>query len=293
MKKEDVLKKLESDNGSEYFLRSDVEEKSFLDNYTQKILDEKVPPEIKKKLDEYDNLISDTIGKKKTGQKTTDFIREQFTELKTSAGRVSELETEIADLKKGKPDDAKLQEIKDLQKEIKRIKLQHEEELTTFAKQSQHSLIKADIERGLMDLKIKKDIPESVRQVYVNQIIDDLAKSAEMRDNQIVFLDGEKKALRNPATMAPYTAKELLAEKMKDLIDTGHQQQGIKLPKDMPIVSKDKDGKTVLNVTMPDNIRSKDEWGEYLVKELGLKRNTKDYFEAFKLCADLPLMNPK
>ena len=293
MKKEEILKALESDKGSDYILRSDTEEKTFLDNYTQKVIDEKVPPVIKSKLDEYDDLVSGIIGKKKSGQKTTEFIREEFSALKTAAGKVTELEGEITELKKGKPDDAKLQEIRDLQKEIKRIKAQHDEELTTYSKKFQHSLIKADIERGLMDLKIKKDIPESVRQVYVDRIIEELSLGAEMRDNQIVFLDAEKKALRNPATMAPYTAKELLAERMKDLIDTGHQQQGVKLPKETPIVTKDKDGKTVVNVTMPDTIKSMDEWGEYLVKELGLKRNTPDFREAFKLASALPLMNPR
>ena len=185
-------------------------------------------------------------------------------------------------LKQSKPDDAKLQEIRDLQNQIKKIKAQHDEELTEFSKRTQKSLIKSDIERGLMDLKIKTTIPDSVKQVFVDRIIDELSNTAEMRDGQIVFLDVEKKALRNPATMAPYTAKELLAEKMKDLIEVGHVQQGIKLPKDTPPVSKDKDGKMVLNFVLPATITSRQKLGEYLVKEMGIKTTSPEYREAYR-----------
>jgi len=273
--------------------RSDAEEKTFLENHEKKVIEERVAPSFKKSLDEYDNIIFDILGKKKNGEKTTDFIRSEFTDLKSKVTKVAELENEIAELKKGKPDDAKLQEIRDLQKEIMTIKSQHETELSNFAKTTQKSLIKSDIERGLLDLKIKAGIPDSVKQVYVDRIIDELASGAEMRDNQIVFLDADKKALRNPATMAPYTAKELLTEKMKDLIETSHQQRGPVLPRGEQPVVKGADGKLKVNITLPGNITTRTQWGEYLIKEMGLKTTTPEYREAYKLGAELPVVEVK
>lgn len=284
MKKDDILKKLESEQGdTDYVLRSTKEELSFLENYKTSVIEAEFDPQTSKIYKGIDDDIFSVIGeRKKPTEKTYDFLKTKLTDLKTRAERVADLEAEITTLKQSKPDDAKLQEIRDLQNQIKKIKSQHDEELNAFAAKTQKSLIKSDIERGLMDLKIKSGIPDTVKQVFVDRIIDELAGSAEMRDGQIVFLDIEKKALRNPATMAPYTAKELLAEKMKDLIDVGHVQPGVRLPKDTPALTKDKDGKVILNFVLPVSVTSREKLGEYLIKEMGIKRGSSEYMEAYK-----------
>lgn len=284
MKKDDILKKLESEQGdTDYVLRSTKEELSFLENYKTSVIEAEFDPQTSKIYKGIDDDIFSVIGeRKKPTEKIYDFLKTKLTDLKTRAERVADLEAEITTLKQSKPDDAKLQEIRDLQNQIKKIKSQHDEELNAFAAKTQKSLIKSDIERGLMDLKIKSGIPDTVKQVFVDRIIDELAGSAEMRDGQIVFLDIEKKALRNPATMAPYTAKELLAEKMKDLIDVGHVQPGVRLPKDTPALTKDKDGKVILNFVLPVSVTSREKLGEYLIKEMGIKRGSSEYMEAYK-----------
>jgi hypothetical protein len=290
MKKEDIIKKLESEQGdTDYVLRSTKEEQSFLENYKTSVIEAEFDPQTSKIYKGIDDDIYSVLGeRKKPTEKTYDFLKSKLSDLKTRAEKVTELESEITVLKQSKPDDAKLQEIRDLQNQIKKIKAQHDEELTQFSQRTQKSLIKSDIERGLMDLKIKDGIPEKVKQVYVNQIIDELAGSAEMRDGALVFLDADKKALRNPSTMAPYTAKELLAEKMKDLIDVGHRQDGIKLPPDTPAISKSKDGKLTMNFVLPGDITSRQKLGEHLIT-LGVKRGTPEYVEAYKTFGkDLP-----
>jgi hypothetical protein len=296
MKKEDILKTLESDKGdTDYVLRSTKEEQTFLENYKTSVIEAEFDPQTSKIYKGIDDDIFEVLGRrKKPTEKTYDFLKTELKGLKSQSEKVAELETEITTLKQSKPDDAKLQEIRDLQNQIKKIKAQHDEELTEFSKRTQKSLIKSDIERGLMDLKIKTTIPDSVKAVFVDRIIDELSNTAEMRDGQIVFLDVEKKALRNPATMAPYTAKELLAEKMKDLIEVGHVQPGVKLPKDTPPVSKDKDGKMVLNFVLPATITSRQKLGEYLVKEMGIKTTSPEYREAYKTYGvELPAVDPK
>jgi hypothetical protein len=295
MKKAEIITHLESDKGdTDYVLRTSNEDKTFLENYKTSVIEAEFDPQTSKIYKGIDDDIFSVIGeRKKPTEKTYDFLKSKLSELKTRAEKVAELESEITILKQSKPDDAKLQEIRDLQNQIKKIKTQHDEELTAFSQRTQKSLIKSDIERGLMDLKIKTGIPETVKQVYVNQIIDELANSAEMRDGQLVFLDADKKALRNPATMAPYTAKELLTEKMKDLIEVGHKQEGLKLPADTPPVSKGKDGKLTLNFVRPADVSSRQKLGEHLL-ELGLKRGSPEFNEAYKTYgADLPAFEPK
>jgi hypothetical protein len=289
MKKDEISKVLESAGDAEYILRTKEEEKMYLDNFRSSILESEVGAKSKLySLIDYD-IFHITGVKKQSDEQTHVFLKNQLTALKTKAEKVSELENEITELRKNKPDDAKLQEIKDLQNQIKKIKAQHDDELTEFSKKTQKSLIKSDIERGLMDLKIKAGIPDDVKDVYVNRIIDELAGSAEMRDGQLVFLDVEKKALRNPATMAPYTAKELLAEKMKSLIETGHVQTGVKLPPSGDPVTK-KDGKITLNFVRPGNVTSKQKLGEFLVKEMAIKRGSPEYNEAYKTLGEgLPI----
>lgn len=290
MKKQDILTKLESDKGdTDYVLRSTPEEQTFLENYKKSVIEAEFDPQTSKIYKGIDDDIFEVLNeRKKPTEKTYDFLKTKLKDLKSRAEKVADMEAEIASLKLSKPDDAKLQEIRDLQNQIKKIKAQHDDELSAFAKKTQKSLIKSDIERGLMDLKIKTSIPDSVKQVYVDRIIDELADNAEMRDNVIVFLDGEKKALRNPATMAPYTARELLKEKMKDLLETGHAQPGVGIPKDVPVVEKDANGKLKVNIQLPGNITTREEWGKYLVKEMGLKTTTPEYREAYKLGALLP-----
>lgn len=288
MKKEDILKSLESAGDADFTLRTKDEEKTFLDNYRSSILESEVGAKSKLYSLIDDDIFHITGVKKQSDEQTHVFLKNQLTALKTKAEKVSELENEITELRKNKPDDAKLQEIKDLQNQIKKIKLQHDEELTQFSQRTQKTLIKSDIERGLMDLKIKAGIPEGVRRVFVDSIIEELSGSAEMRDGQLVFLDADKKALRNPATMAPYTAKELLAEKMKDLIDVTHKQDGITLPKDTDPVTKGKDGKLTLNFSVPAEVTTRQKLGEHLIT-LGVKRGTPEYNEAYKTFGkDLP-----
>ena len=76
---------------------------------------------------------------------------------------------------------------------------------------------------------------------------------------------------------------------MKDYIETGHKQEGVKLPKDTQAVTKDKDGKPVINISLPADVTSRVKLGEFLTK-YGLKTATQEYRDAYKeLGANLPV----
>jgi len=126
----------------------------------------------------------------------------------------------------------------------------------------------------------------------VDSVINKLAANAEYREGKTVFLDPEKKIpLRNPQTMNPYTASELLAQEMKDLIDTGVQQKGPGIKTDVKPITK-VDGKFQVNFTLPGTVTSKQKLGEYLIKEQGLKSTSPEYREAYKQFQEgLPLVD--
>lgn len=288
MKKEEIVTKLESAGDADYILRSQDEEKTFLDNYKASILENEVgaKSELYKRLE--DDIFGITGVKKQKDEQLNKYIKGTLSSMKSKAERVDELESEITELRKNKPDDAKLQEIKDLQKQITKIKTEHESELTEIGKRTLKNSVKSEIERGLMNLKIKPGIPEAMKQVYIDSVIEELSKNAEIRDGKIVFLDAEGKALRDNQTMAPYTAEALLKERMKDVVDTGKPL--VKGPGiiDNPIVKDDK-GNLKTNFILPGDIKDKGQLGEYLVKELGLKSNSKEYRAAYaELSPGLP-----
>jgi hypothetical protein len=62
---------------------------------------------------------------------------------------------------------------------------------------------------------------------------------------------------------------------MKDAIETE------RIVKGPGIVEKIEKVNGKINISVPSDITSREKLGEYLVKELGIKRNTKEYTEAY------------
>jgi hypothetical protein len=292
MKKEEIIKKLESDKGdTDYILRSQDEEKTFLENHKADVLEKELDPAVAKIHTQYDEDLFSLFGtRKKPGEKTYKFMKDQFNTLKDKADKVDQLESEIAKLKDGNPDDAKrLKEIKDLQDQLRKLKEDHDAELTKIAKQNLKSNVRSEIERAYMNLKIKPGIPDSMKQVYLDTIINELSENAEVREGKTVFLDKDGKALRDNATMAPYTAEALLRERMKDVIDTGRKQEGPGIGEKIEMNEK---GAPI--ITRPTHITTRQALGDYLVKDLGIKRNTEEFRKAYEEYGkDLPVYDTK
>ncbi len=290
MKKEDIIKRLESDKGdTEFVLRTSDEEKSFLDNYGKSVLEKELDPKVAEIHNRYDDDLFQITGeRKKPGEKTYKFMKDKFTTLKEKADRVEQLEGEIESLKKGSPEmTAKLSEIKSLQGQIDKMRQDYEQKITDMAKQNLKNGIKSEIERGLLGIKIKSEIPESMKQMFIDKTIEDLSANAEMRDGKIVFLDAEGKALRDPQTMAPFTADAILKDRLKDVIDNGRKVPGPGLP---PVPGK-KPGDA--DFIMPDTVTSREKLGEWLITQ-GIKRNSQEYRDAYsKYGEKLPAFDAK
>ena len=291
MKKDEILTKLETAGDADYIFRTLDEEETFLENHKASILESEVgaKSELYRRLDD-DILNISGMKKSIPNEPTTKYLKNVLSSLKGKSELVESLQTEIESLKKGSPEvEAKLREITSLQKQMDKIRQDYESRIDQMAKDNLKNNVKSEIERGLLGLKIKPGIPDSMKQIYIDNVINDLASKAEIRDGKIVFLDAEGKALRDPATMAPFTAESLLKDRMKDVIDNGRQMQGPNLGDP---VRKTPDGK--INIIVPDYVTSREKLGDYLVKELGIKRTSPEFMEAYKTHgANLPAFENK
>ena len=296
MKKADIIKKLESEQGdTDYVLRTSTEEQTFLENHKTSVIESELPKKVGEIHTQYDNDLFELFGERKKGdQKTYHFLKEKFGSLKAKADKVTTLETEIAELRKGNPTDTtRLAEIRELQNTITTLKNTHDKELADVLKNAQKLNIESDIKSARGSLKFKKEIPADAIDVYVNNVVAELSANAEFRDGKAIFLDPDTKTpRRNPATMVPYTAAELLAERMKSMIDTGIHQPGPGIKPGEKPVNKTADGKFQVNFVRPATVSSLQKLGEYLIKEQGLKSTTPEYREAYKQLAEgLPLVD--
>jgi hypothetical protein len=285
MKKQDIISRLESDKGdTDYILRTATEEQSFLENHKNSIIETELPKKVSEIHTHYDDDVFQILGKRKRGdQKTYDFVKEEMVALKASATKAEKLEQEIVELRKGNPGSEKNKaEIKELEDKIAALNSTHEQELNNLRTKMQGVSVSAEVTAALGGLKIKSTIPKSAIDVYVNSITNELTKNAEIRDGKMVFLDPTTKTpLRNPTTLIPFSTADLVAEKMKEFVDTGIQQKGPGIDPTKPPVTKDKDGKPILNFTRPAEVTSKEKLGDWLVKEQGLKRTSPEYRTAY------------
>jgi hypothetical protein len=277
MKKEEVTKFIEDKGDTSYVIRTEDDDKKFLDNYGKSVLEKELDPAIAKIHNQYDADLKELFGSsKKPGEKTYNFLKSQFNSLKEKAERVDVLESEVESLKKGSPEvETKIREIKALNGQIEKMKQDYESKITEVTKNNLKNSIKSEIQRVVGGLKIKSGIPESMKQTYIESTINDLSLKAEVRDGQIVFLEADGTAMRDKATMLPITVEALVKERMKDAIETE------RIVKGPGIVEKIEKVNGKINISVPSDITSREKLGEYLVKELGIKRNTKEYTEAY------------
>jgi predicted RNase H-like nuclease (RuvC/YqgF family) len=246
-------------------------------------VEKSISPKISEVHSRYDEDIFAVTGlKKKPDEKTYDFNKRVLADLKAKADKHPELEQEIASLKEkvGKNADAKiLADLENVRSEFATFKTAKEKELEDLRKETELSKKRSLIEAEINAFEFDPTIKESVLKVFRETTINALLNGSEFRDGQLVFLDDKGNPLRNQAkNLAAYTANEIVAERMKDVIKQKRIITGPPKPGDPPIQPK----------SIPDTVKTKVELSDYLLKE-GLKRGSKEYDEAYaQMSADLP-----
>jgi hypothetical protein len=284
MKKDEVLKVLETAKGDESFIvRTEAEEKTFLENFGKQIEEEKIPSKISELHNRYDEDVFSVTGMKKNPtEKTYDFIKRVLGEMKTKAEKSSSLEVEIAklnqQLKDGTGDKKTLADLEAVQRAYKELEEKSKSEVETLKKASEQKEIRYELTSALSGFNFKKGITEPVRKAFVDQVINELTSIAEFREGKLVFLDKAGNPMRNAHnTLNPYTAKELLDERLKEIVDAGRVINNGPDIENEVIKEYDKTGKLIkAAIVVPDSVKTKVDLGEFLVKSKIL-RGTPEY----------------
>ena len=283
--KDDILNFVKEGGGTpdDFIVRTADEERTYLENFKTAEVEKSISPKISEVHSRYDEDIFAVTGlKKKPDEKTYDFNKRVLADLKAKADKHPELEQEIASLREkvGKNADAKiLADLENVRSEFATFKTAKEKELEDLRKETELNKKRSLIEAEINVFEFDPTIKEGVMKVFKDTTINALLNSSEFRDGQLVFLDDKGNPLRNQATnMAVYTANEIVADRMKDVIKQKRVITGPSKPGDPSVPPK----------SIPDTVKTKVELSDYLLKE-GLKRGSKEYDEAYaQMSADLP-----
>ncbi len=283
MKRDEVLKTIESKGDIDYVVRTAEEEKTFLENYGKKIEEEVIPSKISDLHNRYDEDVFSVTGlKKNPTEKSYDFIKRVLGDLKTKAEKTSSFETEIASLKKqladGTGDKKTLADLEAMQTAYKTLEESKTKEVDSLKKTAEQKEIRYELTSALSGFNFKKGITEPVRKAFVDQVINELSSVAELRDGKLVFIDKAGNPMRNAHNaLNPYSAKELLDERLKEIVDVGRKIDNG--PDIEGAIEKeyDKNGKLIkAAIVVPDSVKTKVDLGEFFIKSKIL-RNTPEY----------------
>lgn len=286
MTKEEITAFIKEKGGNpdEFIIRTSEEEKTYLDNFKTAEIEKAIAPKISEVHSRYDEDILSVTGlKKKPDEKTYDFNKRVLAELKAKADKLPDYETEIASLKEkvGKNADAKiLADLENVRAEFASFKTAKESEIEKLRNETELSRKRAMIEAEMNGFEYDTSIKEGVLKVFKDTAVNALLQSSEFRDGELVFLDDKGNPLRNQATnLKPYTANEIIAERLKDIIKQKRVLPGPPNPGDPKLPPK----------TVPDSVKTKVQLSQYLMGE-GMKRGSKEYDDAFsELGKDMPL----
>ena len=210
-----------------------------------------------------DKDIEEITGEKKPGHvKTYKHLKQVLTEYKeeaATAGTAKELKKQVSDLEaerdelnkkleESSGDEALKTKAKKLEKDLKlakdelsTFKKTYEDEKTAFEeklelqkKQASQTNIEREFDKVEANVKFIGTVPETIRKETLagrRAALLSTLKTDEIDDGEggtrTVFLGEDGKVLRNKANnLEPYTAGELYAEKITDLVDKGRSQKG-------------------------------------------------------------------
>lgn len=188
---------------------------------------------------------------KAEGEKSFDYMKRVLGGFKTSATGSETLKTEIetyktkvSDLEKaiaeGQGDSVTAQKLKDAEANLTALQTQYETDKQSWTKKEEEFngkitgiQVNSEFAKATGGLKFKAGYPESVQKTLI-----DSAKSGILAVNKpdwidsdgtkiMVFRGPDGEILRNKGNaLQPYTAAELISEKLKDVIDAGHKKPG-------------------------------------------------------------------
>ncbi len=282
--KEEATKKVAEGDG-DFHVFTHEEHESFLNNLKDtEVFKQQIDGRVREIYQRIDSDVSGITGEEKAGdEKTYDYVKRQLSKLSSNA---KELADKKVELEKAVNDKSGDQALDLLRGELDSIKLKHQKykedadvKYSKLEKSGVNMRIRGHLKDAMTGLKFKDVaiIPEDVRNMAIDSATTELVTRASFVEDKLVFLDAEGKILRDE-NLNVLTAKDILSEKLKSIIDAGRKQVGVKI--DEPSVEKDKDGKIVVNLSIPDTVKTNADLTEHLMRS-GLKRDSEEYRAAY------------
>ncbi|MBW1996067.1 MAG: hypothetical protein JRI77_16710, partial [Deltaproteobacteria bacterium] len=270
LSKEEAIKKIESQEGDsvQFEVFEEKEHKTFLENHLADQVEKKIGVEISKVHQQYDDDLFETTGERKQPtEKTYDAYKRIMGRTKKDADLVPVLKKEIEDLKKGKvsdPDEKLQKEYNDLQTRHETYKAEMDKKIKEMETGHKKTQIMGMLDRAITGLKFSDSVPENVRKTFIETTKASLVDMADISEGTLVFRDKEGIVIKNENnSLHPYTAEEIVRERLKEIIDEGRKLEG---PGKKPELLKDKDGKDDIIISLPDNVLTKDDLTIHLAK---------------------------
>lgn len=202
---------------------------------------------------DYDKDVLGVTGiAKKQGEKSYDYVKRVLADYKSTIDSQKTLADQLAAANTAKADlEAKLKDgtgdahlkqqltdatakITQLQAAIDADKAKYTADITKYESDLHSMQVNHELENAIAGMAFKATIPESVKQVLIDNAKNQIhtgTKPEFITDaagkKQLVFRDATGNVMNNPENkLNPYTAKELLANNLKDVLDLGRQQPG-------------------------------------------------------------------
>ena len=283
LNKEEALAKVTEGKG-EFHVSTIEEHESFLTNLKDTdIFKEQIDGRVREIYQRIDSDVSGITGEEKASdEKTYDYVKRQLSQLSDNAKALTDKK---ADLEKAVNDKSGSETIELLKSQVENLKKKYdtykeESDLKygELEKSGVQMRIMNEFDRSITGLKFKDAtiIPEDVRNAMINNSKTELAKQADYVDGKLVFRDSEGKIMYNDQAQL-ITAKDILSEKLKSVIDQGRKIEGVDIKDE---IKKDDDGKIVVNINLPDSVKTNVDLTAHLMS-LGMKRDSEEYRAAY------------
>lgn len=273
LSREEVLQYLEANPEAKFAVRTDDEEKSFLDNFKQSEVEKALGDHVREIHSKYDADIYEITGQKKDPtEKTYDFNKRI---LKGYIQKVGDLEKKVS--QQPVPDER----VRELEGVISTIKKEKDEAIAAARQETISYKTRAVMDTAIAKLPINPTVPEKAREALMAVTLNKWLSRSNWEDDRLVFKDEKGETIRNSQTYNPVTAEELFAEELADILKKDRTLPG----KDIPPPGKPGNVPEVL----PAHITSKVQLTEYLNTTLRLKRGSEEYKKLYAAGKDLPL----
>lgn len=200
----------------------------------------------------YDRDVKEVTGiEKNQGEKSYDYVKRVLGDFRSKVGgstelqtKVTQYETEIQTLKAqiadGKGNEAMKQQLTDAQSQLAALRTQYETDKQTwgtrekeFSQQITGIQVDTQFDKAVAGLKFKAGYPEGVQRTLLKSTKDGILNQykpdwVEVDGQKVmVFRDAKGEILRNKNNaLNPYTARELISEQLKEVIDPGKKITG-------------------------------------------------------------------